>query len=495
MADPLPPTGTTATGAVELPALIQGGMGIGVSDWRLAREVGRLGHLGVVSGTALDAVHVRRLGDGDPGGHLRRAYARFPVPGVVERVLERWFVPGGREPTEAYRDVPLGTLDPPAELRELTILANFAEVWLAKEGHDGPIGVNYLEKVQLPTPFAVYGAMLAGVDAVLVGAGIPTQLPRLLDDVAAGAPVSYRVTVAGAGPDTEHTTRLDPAELFGRAAPRLPRPRFLAIVSSVMLATYLTKSEATTPDGFVVEAHDAGGHNAPPRGRLRLDDDGEPIYGPRDDADPAAMTALGLPFWLAGGWARAGAVHEARALGAHGIQVGTAFALCEESALRDDLKAAVVDAALGDELRVRTDPLASPSGFPFKVVDLPGTLADDGVRSERRRVCDLGYLRTPYVRTDGDVGYRCPAGPAAGYVAKGGDADDTTGRVCLCNGLLATIGLGQVRCRGTEPAIVTTGDDAVAVVRALAPLAGPSGRWSAADVVAHLHDRAPAQVG
>jgi len=71
MPDPIPSS---------LPRLIQGGMGVGVSSWRLARAVASRGHLGVVSGTAIDAVFVRRLQDGDPGGHLRRAMARFPVP-------------------------------------------------------------------------------------------------------------------------------------------------------------------------------------------------------------------------------------------------------------------------------------------------------------------------------------------------------------------------------------------------------------------------------
>ncbi len=64
----------------DLPVLIQGGMGVAVSDWRLARAVSEAGHLGVVSGTALDAVMARRLQLGDPGGHIRRALAAFPVP-------------------------------------------------------------------------------------------------------------------------------------------------------------------------------------------------------------------------------------------------------------------------------------------------------------------------------------------------------------------------------------------------------------------------------
>lgn len=49
--------------AVALPALIQGGMGVAVSSWPLALAVSAAGQLGVVPGTALDAVLARRLQD------------------------------------------------------------------------------------------------------------------------------------------------------------------------------------------------------------------------------------------------------------------------------------------------------------------------------------------------------------------------------------------------------------------------------------------------
>jgi len=52
--------------AAEPPWLIQGGMGVGVSGWRLARAVARTGQLGVVSGTALDTLLIRVLQSGDP---------------------------------------------------------------------------------------------------------------------------------------------------------------------------------------------------------------------------------------------------------------------------------------------------------------------------------------------------------------------------------------------------------------------------------------------
>ena len=67
----------------ELPRIIQGGMGAAVSSWQLAKAVSLRGQLGVVSGTGIDSVLVRRLQDGDPGGHLRRAMAAFPIPRVA----------------------------------------------------------------------------------------------------------------------------------------------------------------------------------------------------------------------------------------------------------------------------------------------------------------------------------------------------------------------------------------------------------------------------
>ncbi|MGW7380534.1 hypothetical protein [Streptomyces sp. NPDC054794] len=79
----------------DLPWLLQGGMGVGVSGWRLARAVARTGQLGVVSGTALDTLLIRVLQGGDPGGHLRLALAGFPVPELADSIRERYFVEGG----------------------------------------------------------------------------------------------------------------------------------------------------------------------------------------------------------------------------------------------------------------------------------------------------------------------------------------------------------------------------------------------------------------
>jgi NAD(P)H-dependent flavin oxidoreductase YrpB (nitropropane dioxygenase family) len=472
-----------------LPAVIQGGMGVAVSSWPLARAVAAAGQLGVVSGTALDVVLARRLQDGDPGGHARAAMAAFPVPEVATRVLRRYFRAGGRQPGTPYAPVPRLRLRQDQSAQELAVVANFAEVWLAKQGHQGQVGVNFLEKVQMATPAAAYGAMLAGVDVVLVGAGIPRELPRLLDALARHEPVSLPVSVTGASDDQRHTVDLDPAALLGTALPPLRRPAFLAIVSAHVLAEYLARDPSICPDGFVIEGPLAGGHNAPPRGRLTLDDDGQPCYGTRDNADLARLAAIGLPFWLAGSYGTPAGLQEALGAGAAGVQVGTLFALSAESGLRPELRSQLLDQVRDGSLRVRTDPKASPTGFPFKVAQLPGTLTDPERYQARQRLCDLGYLRAPYLRPDGAVGYRCPAEPAHMYLRKGGDAADTAGRSCLCNALLANVGLGQTRRASgyAEEPLVTLGSS-LDGVRAMLQCY-PDG-WSAAQAVAWL--RAPA---
>ena len=117
------------------PPIIQGGMGVGVSGWSLARAVAVRGQLGVVSGTAIDVVVARRLQAGDPGGHVRRALAHFPVPAIAAWILDAYFVDGGIPPDALYRPVPRHTLASTTRLVELTVAAAFTEVFLAKEGH------------------------------------------------------------------------------------------------------------------------------------------------------------------------------------------------------------------------------------------------------------------------------------------------------------------------------------------------------------------------
>ena len=173
-------------------------MGVAVSGWNLARTVSQLGHLGVVAGTGLAIVLARGLQLGDPSGQLRHALRHFPLPDVADRVLAEYYVPGGKPPGTAFKLHAMPTLQPGAALVELTVLANFVEVFLAKEGHDGVVGINFLEKIQLPTLPSLFGAILANVDYVLMGAGIPRAIPGALDRLAKGEPADLRIDVAGA---------------------------------------------------------------------------------------------------------------------------------------------------------------------------------------------------------------------------------------------------------------------------------------------------------
>ena len=477
----------------ELPQIIQGGMGVAVSDWRLARSVSRLGQLGVVSGTALAVVLSRRLQGGDPGGHMRRALGHLPVPAVARRVLADHFVAGGRPAGSPYRTPAMPSLKPSRALEELTVAANFVEVFLAKQGHGGLVGINLLEKIQMPTAASLYGAMLAGVDYVLMGAGIPRAIPGALDRLAEGEPVELRIDTDDATGGEAAVSRFDPRAFGDGVAARLRRPRFLAIVASSTLASALVRKATGRIDGFVVEGASAGGHNAPPRGPLQLDDAGQPVYGERDLPDLAAIHALGLPFWLAGSYGVPGGVAAARELGATGVQAGTVFAMCEESGLATAFKRRILELSRAGQALVRTDPLASPTGFPFKVVQVEGTLADTSVYEARPRKCDLGYLRRAFRRGDGSVGYRCPAEPVADYVRKGGAAADTVGRKCVCNGLLAAIGLGRGRSdEADEPALLTAGVRVADIARfARAGCAS----YTAAEVIEKLLGPQPAVAG
>lgn len=468
---------------MENPIIIQGGMGVAVSGWRLARAVAQSGQLGVVSGTALTSVFARQLQLGDPGGHLARAAARFPLPTVTERVWKQYYIPGGKAEESPFKLTPLPSLHPGPAFTELTVLANFAEVFLAKEGHAGRVGINFMEKIQLPTLPSIYGAMLANVDYVLMGAGIPRSIPGVLDRFARGEPAELKIDITGAAPGDDCLSTFDPRTLGSGPAPELPRPRFLAIISSATLALTLARKSNGRVDGFIVEGAVAGGHNAPPRGPLQLNATGEPVYGPRDVPELAKIREIGLPFWLAGAYARPEKLAGARQLGAAGVQIGTAFAFCEESGIMPELKRQIFKLSRIAPLRVFTDPLASPTGFPFKVLQLFGTLSDEVRYFARERICDLGYLRELYRKADGSTGYRCAGEPVEDYVKKGGSLADTIGRKCLCNGLMATVGLGQQRLTGPEDPILTAGDEVAHLARYL-----PSDRdtYGAADVIRWL---------
>jgi len=460
-------------------------MGVGVSNWCLARAVSLRGQLGVVSGTGIELAVVRRLQDGDIGGHIRRAMEAFPIRSVTSDVLRRYFRPEGRPEGTPYKLIPMYKQVVSAARQQLSVISGFVEVYLAKEGHDGLVGMNLLTKIPLPNLPTLYGAMLAGVDCILMGAGIPRDIPGSLDRMAEHQPAAIQFEVEGLRDGSAEYVRFDPQEHWDETPPRIARPKFYPIVASNSLATFMARKATGTIEGLIVEGPTAGGHNAPPRGEQRLNHRGEPIYGARDVVDLGKIRDLGFPFWVAGSAGRPERLAEVQAVGATGIQVGTLFAYCDESGIAEDIKRSVLSHAARGEVDVRTDPRASPTGYPIKVVDWP---ADPAIGVPRQRICDLGYLRTAYMTPKKKIGFRCPSEPIEDYVKKGGNREDTQGRRCLCNSLIATIGHPQVRDDiGVEPPVVTSGDELENIGKFLAGRT----RYTADDVLDYLLSQQP----
>jgi NAD(P)H-dependent flavin oxidoreductase YrpB (nitropropane dioxygenase family) len=427
---------------VGLPLLLGGGMAVGISTASLVRavstcEVPGLGRglcLGITSGTAAANLVARRLQHGDARVRLALDALAARAPSLapeLDALHAAYFVPGGKEASRPYKPVPVFGLDAPRSLQLLTVAANFTTVWECRQGHDAPVGINYLQKIELSQLPALFGAMLAGVDYVCVGAGNPAAFPGFVRGLARREPVGQAVHVARAS--APRTIRFDPRDFGGAELPALREPRFLAIVSTFEQAEQLAGSEATRPFGFVFEGPSAGGHNAPPADYRRALGE-PPRWGARDELDLRRLAALREPFWLAGAYGNPEGLRRALAAGAMGVQVGTVLALSDESGMSPALRRRVLERIWRKDLAVVTEPLMSPTGFPFKVVQLAGSLSEEAVRSRRERVacCDLGHLVTPVehrrrvTRPDGrveevvEIHTLCPAEPVERSRARAG---------------------------------------------------------------------------
>jgi len=436
--------------------ILVGGMGVDISSVQLVAAAANHPSgccSGSLSATGLAEIYTRLLQLGDPGDEVRKAFDAFceAVPALAEEVralFASFHIPGGKDPEARFRGVSMKGMTPPREVQVFTIASTFAHVWRAKQAAPGrPIGINFLRKIERVLLYGLYGAMVAKADWIVMGAGDPRHIPGFLDQLSRHEPVTLPVDVATV-PQKTHNIVFDPIDLVGTEQEPPHRPAFLAIVSAHEQAQALASNPATRPSGFVVEGPAAGGHNAPPR-QKKKDSRGYYEYGPEDIADLKAVAAIGLPFWAAGGRGYPRSAGEPR----YKRQVGTLFALCRESGMDPEIRKKALKMIWSQELDVVTDAVASPSTYPFKVAKVPGTMGDPAVYSERRRVCDVGHLRGWRPR-EGKVVGLCPAMEPAGFKQSGGASWRTQGCMCLCNGLLATCGLGQPK----EPGLVTLGD-------------------------------------
>lgn len=429
---------------------IQGGMGPWVSGFRMAREVSlHEGWMGTISLTAIDRVIAWHLQSGDPGGHFIRALNNFPYPAISKRVIAKYYKPDGNREVE---NVPKYSLNPTRDLIDLLICGSFSAVWLAKSGHNNPISVNILEKIQMPTIYVLIGAILAGVDCITMGAGIPDQIPSVLESIISGNIVSYKIDVIGSQ-NNKFQLEFNSEEYFGEKLSNLTYPEFLPIISSNLLANFLIKRCSRNKiSGFVIEFPTAGGHNAPPRGYKN----GEYIYGEKDKINLDEIKNLGVRFWLAGGYASREKYEEAISLGANGVQIATPFALCEESEIDEQFKKRLRSNGFNNKQIVFTSDY-SPTKYPFKVAKLDGSLSEDEVFDGETRGCYFGCLVTFYRDDEGNINSRCPAEPIELYIEKGGNREDTVGTRCLCRGLFSNI--GKIEGRFSQPALITLGED------------------------------------
>jgi len=157
--------------------------------------------------------------------------------------------------------------------------------------------------------------------------------------------------------------------------------------------------------------------------------------------------------------------------------------LSKESGMDPEIRREILKAGFNGTLEIETSMEISPTGFPFSVANLPGSISDPKIYEARRRVCDLCVLVSCYKKPDGSIGYRCPSEPTEHFVHhKGGKMEDTIKRGCVCNGLITTAGL-RFENENHEPAIVTLGDD-VSFLKHL--MKNEDDSYSAVDAIRYL---------
>lgn len=425
---------------------VLGGMGVDISSKYLAGTVAGLGGAGTLSETGGAIRLARMLQDGDPDGHIHESLVQFPNQNMVDYVYEKYYLPDGKRPMRRafkYRPVPKYFLENKvveglgvAEVEMLTVLDAFEQVVTARRisQGNGILGVNGLGKIPMPMSAALYGAMLAGAEYTVRGAGVRTDVPDVIETLYNGNPVDYEVKVDYAQPGSPHknaAVHFDPAPYGGQPK---SRPEFWAIAGTIGGAQAYLDGGA---DVIVREDRVAGGHNMPER--IKED----PIE---------AFIALDAPIILAGGVARMG-LKRAVELGAAGIQVGSLFAVSRESGMAPAERGKAISLALQDRLEITDDTEVSPTGYPFRTANIPLTAVDPKTDGLMSRECPLSVLHTPFENAHGAVEYRCAADTVEKALPKfrGPKAlAKVMGARCLCRVLFASSGKGQINSQTGE---------------------------------------------
>ena len=303
--------------AQEVRPLVQGGMGVGISAHRLAGTVAREGCVGTISSVDLRRHHP----------DLMRATGHSRDKQVIEAAN---LVALDRE-IRAAREIAAG---------------------------NGIIAVNVMRAVSQYAGY-VRQACASGADAIVVGAGLPFDLPELTADYPGVALI-----------------------------PILSEARAIGLV----LRKWMRKGRL--PDAIVIEhPRYAGGH----LGAAKIDEVGDPRF---DFAQvlPAAqrlfeeLGIVPIPLIVAGGINSPERVREALSLGAAGVQVGTPYAVTAESDAHPNFKRVLAEARPEDIVT-----FMSVAGLPARAVRTPWLaryLEKEAVlqrRAKPRRECTLAF--------------------------------------------------------------------------------------------------------
>lgn len=488
-----------------LPGDMLSQMAIAITDPRLVANVTSHPNWGgSLAGTDSHRVLLRKLRDGNPD--TRWAVEQFPVADIQDRVLETYWEKGPSNGNK-YPEPPMWSFNTAQSTLQLAAVAGFADVTLAYRyameinkkngGSDdfSPIiglGMMWKPGMGIPIPPTLYGALLTNkLHYVVVGAGDPSQMPEILNNLVQHKDVTIKADVKGGSPVD---VKFNPRRLMGygdsEQPPELVRPFFIAKVASPGVAKALYENPRTRQDATAYEDPvEAGGHVMSPRKPYLRMRDRNPIYEDPDhlpvkeiqDVHPEA------PFYLAGGYGNPEGYEFTRSIGA-GRKIGTLFALATDSGMALPFKKQTLAQNAAGSLDVVPDGWGSPTLIPFKVANVKGTLADPDIYDTRtRRRCAAGGLRTPAQNEAGKTAWLCRGEPEDIYVSKGGRPVDTRCVFDLCQALFATAGLAQRYADGyQEHGVVTLGNPKD--IRRISP----EGKfYSSHDVIAFAEGKLP----
>jgi nitronate monooxygenase len=329
--------------------IIQGGMGIGVSLAPLASAVAKEGGIGIISSAALDRLVSKRKG----------------------------------RKVNSYE-------------------AAYEEVSLSKSS-GGFTGINIMIALGRDYEASVKGALDAGADFIISGAGLPLGLPAIQPPK-----------------DTALIPIISSARAFDLICKKWERLGY-------------------RPDAVVLEGPLAGGHLGFKIDQIdhesnKLENLLPPVMG-------VAMKYGGIPVIVAGGIYTHADIIEFMKMGASGVQVGTRFLATEESSASPVYKQAVLDVRQED-IVIATDP-GSPCGFPFRVIR-QSPMYQSAMRRLREPKCNRGYV----LLKDAEGKFsRCPAKASNEH------------HFCICNGLLSSAGYNP----DEEESLFTVGTNAYRV--------------------------------